>query len=69
MTVEIKIGLAIGFDIDHAIESITDSLYYSSNVTQYEYDLIYHILNEIKSVTLSQSTEIKNISHDKRTNN
>jgi hypothetical protein len=51
MKVEIKLDLAIGFDIDHAIQSITDALYYSGNVTQYEYDLIDHILTEIKKQT------------------
>lgn len=51
MKVEIKIDLAIGFDVDHAIQSITDALYYSGNVTQYEYDLVYHILTEIKNQT------------------
>lgn len=53
MKVEIKIGIAVanGFDIDHAIESITDALYFSGNVTQYEYDLVYHVLTEIKNQT------------------
>ena len=49
MNVEIKISLANGFDIDHAIQSITDALYWSGNVAQYEYDLIDHILTEIKN--------------------
>jgi hypothetical protein len=52
MNVEIKISLANGFDIDHAIQSITDALYYSSNVSQYEYNLIDYILTEIKTSTM-----------------
>lgn len=42
MRVEIKLNL------DHAIESITDALYFSENVTDYEHDLIYNLLFEIK---------------------
>ena len=51
MNVEIKISLANGFDIDHAIPSITDALYYSENVTKDEYDLIEYILIQIRKQT------------------
>ena len=48
MTVEIRLNLANGFYVDHALESIADALYFSNNVTQDEYNLVYFILTEIK---------------------
>jgi hypothetical protein len=47
--IQIKISLENGFDMEHAIQSITDALYFSGNVTQEEYNLIDHILTEIKN--------------------
>ena len=46
----IEIEIPTNIDIQHAIESISDSLYFSSNVTQDEYNFIYKILQKIESL-------------------
>lgn len=46
MTIEIKIPPSM--DVKHAMDSISDALYFSGNVTQEEYDFIYNILQQIQ---------------------
>jgi hypothetical protein len=47
-TIEINIGIDENFDIQHAIDRVTDALYSDENVTQDEVDLVYHLLVQIK---------------------
>lgn len=52
MKVDIKIRLAAGFDAGHAIDSIIDALNNADNVTQYEVNLVYEMLIQIKNARL-----------------
>lgn len=48
MKVNFEISIDENFDIEHAIESVTDALNFIDNVTQEEVDLVYHLLVQIK---------------------
>jgi hypothetical protein len=46
---KIEIEIPPSMDVKHAMDSISDALYFSGNVTQEEYDFIYNILQKMQS--------------------
>lgn len=48
MKLTIEINVSKDIDLEHAYNSCTDALNFSSNVTQLEYDLIENILSQIQ---------------------
>ena len=47
MEFEIKIKLSPNIDLNHALESITDACFYSSNVTTEEMNLVIQMLGKL----------------------
>jgi len=52
-----------GIDLSHAIQAVTDALYLPENVTQDEYNLVEHMLEQLRDCNIQQ---LKTKSNDTR---
>jgi len=49
MKVTITIEVPNDIDLEHALESVSDALYYADNVTAKEQDLVIKLIQQIKN--------------------
>lgn len=45
---KIEIEIPTGIDFNHALDSISDALYFSQNVTREEYDFVFNLIQTIQ---------------------